>query len=31
MKTKNLAVKLLVLLLLTLTIAAPQVQAAVMN
>jgi len=31
MKTKNLVVKLLILLVLTLTIAAPHVQAAVMN
>ncbi|MDR2692685.1 MAG: hypothetical protein LBB74_00525 [Chitinispirillales bacterium] len=29
MKTKNLVVKLLILLVLTLTVAAPQVQAAV--
>jgi len=28
MKTKNLVVKLLILLVLTLTVAAPQVQAA---
>jgi hypothetical protein len=31
MKTKNLVVKLLVLLMLTLTVAAPQIQAAVAN
>jgi len=29
MKTKNLVVKLLILLVLTLTVAAPQVQAAI--
>jgi len=31
MKTKSLAVKLLILLVLTLTVAAPHVQAAAMN
>ena len=31
MKTKNLVVKLLILLVLTLTVAAPRAQAAVAN
>jgi hypothetical protein len=31
MKTKSLVVKLLVLLMLTLTVAAPHIQAAVVN